>query len=506
MNKTMHLLRPTVAAAIAMAAATVSAGEVPADTLLSRVSEHHSPERAITGMPYDNPALRPFNRSWSYSTAAIGWEYDMAQKPVAMQSGRGYNGWMFDADSYMKLGRSTVWGRAYYRNGRRHDILWNETSDADRLYPYLTADAAGGDMNREEYHFSGGYSCPGRNLSWGVSAGYTAELEYRRVDPRPRNVTSRLEARGGIAIRILPGYMAGVSGLLEKYKQTCSIRFVSELGSIKIYHLTGLGTDYSRFAGNGTSSYYNGWAYGGTVNLYPVSSRGFMASIEARRFSFDKILSDLNRLPLVHATETSLKAQAAWRSQRLTIAADGCLTARHGTENIFGDASSSAYPQIGSLPQYNRHTASAAVYGVWRQPAGVASLTVMPVFRYDSDIEKYSHPSGKIATTTIQPSINCGADIRAGRRTLLEIGCGWSLRSPLTATMALPDPSSAASAPALNDFIYRQGSSREISLSAAATSAITSRYALRLSVAASDTRYPTGVHRREARASIAMIF
>lgn len=499
-------LHRSIAAAITMAAATVSVGAVPADTLLSRIVTHDDPARAITAMPYSNPALQPFNMPCSYSAASLSWNYDMAQQPVAMQSGRGYNGWEFDADTYMKLRSATVWGRAYYRNGRRHDILWNETSDTDLLYPYLTADAAGGDMNREEYHFSGGYSGSIANLNWGVWAGYTAGLEYRRVDPRPRNVTGLISVNAGIALRLIPGYMAGISGMLEKYKQTCSIKFVSELGSVKIYHLTGLGTDYSRFAGNGTSSYYNGMAYGGTLNLYPVSSRGFMASIEAKRFSFDKILSDLNRLPLVHMSETSFKAQAAWRSDRLTVSADGYTGSRRGTENIFGDASSSAYPQIGELPQYNRHTTSAAIHGVWRQPLGTVTLTFMPACRYSLDIEKYSHPSGNITTETILPSIDFGADIRAGRRTMLETGCGWSLLSPLNASMELPDPSSYGSTPAINDFTYRQGSSSSISLSISATQSITQRYALKLGFTASDTRYPTGIHRRTARASLAIIF
>lgn len=491
---------------MAMAMATMSAGEVKADTLLARVRMHDDPARQIAGMPCCNPALQPFNMPWSYSSATVGWNYDMARRPVAMQTGRGYNGWEFDADSYMKLRNATVWGRAYYRNGRRHDILWNETSDTDRLYPYLTADATGGDLNREEYHFSGGYSSAGDRLSWGVTAGYTAGLEYRQVDPRPRNVTRSLTVRGGIALRLLPGYMTGISGTVEKYKQTCSIRFVSELGSVKIYHLTGLGTDYSRFAGNGAASYYNGIAYGGSVELYPVSSRGFMASVEALRFGFDKILSDLNRLPLVHMSETTLKAQVAWRSDRLTVAADGHIGSRRGTENIFGDAAASAYPQIGSLPQYSRNTVSASLQGVWHQPAGIADISLKPAVGYNSDIEKYGHPAGNITTRTLQASADVQADCRAGRRTLLSIGAGYGTVIPLAAVMELPDITANGAAPLINDFTYRQGSSRSISVAASATSALTARYALKLGVAASDTRYPTGVHRRAARASIALIF
>ena len=86
-------------------------------------------------------------------------------------------------------------------------------------------------------------------------------------------MTGLLAVSAGAGRRIAGSYFGALSLNYAKYKQTDDIDFVSQLGVEKIYHLTGLGNHYCRFAGVGAESYYNGNRYGLTANLYPSSGR-----------------------------------------------------------------------------------------------------------------------------------------------------------------------------------------------------------------------------------------
>ena len=281
-------------------------------TVVDRALEAMLPSHAVFAQSYENAAIKQWMLPVSHNSLALSYAHDKQSQAVNPQLGDGSNIGAFDANAYIKNGSSTIGGRAYYNNGKQYNIECNETSDAELIYPYFTTDEIGGDMNVERYYFGGGFADRHGRVAWGGTLSYLAGLYYRSVDPRPRNVTGTLDASLGIAYNFVSDYFAGVSGNFRKYKQSNDIEFVSEMGLSIIYHATGLGTQYNRFAGTGDNAYYNGYRYGFTANVYPASGRGFVASVGVSRFTFDKILTDLNRLPLNSVWHNALTAEIGY--------------------------------------------------------------------------------------------------------------------------------------------------------------------------------------------------
>lgn len=351
-------------------------------TIVSRLMEAANPMLRVPSLAYDNPVL--MSKAADVSLSAIGATATDTHRSGDPQQGTGAGRWQLGAATYMHTAGLTLWGDASYSAGRTRDVVWNETADIDLIYPYITADSMGGDINSEYYSLGGGCSRIGSAWGWGVSAHYTAAQHYRAVDPRPRNITGLLDLSLGGSHKAWHGYTAAASLSLRRYTQSSDIDFKSETGVEKIYHLTGLGNHYARFAGLGLSAHYSGYRYGASVNLYPDTRRGLSVSVSASRFTFTKVLDDLNKLPLADVWHNELQAQVAWLapSEHTDWAVIGLVKAyrRHGAENIFGDASSNIYPQIGSLEMYADNSRDVSVtalvahhtrrYRVWARAGG----------------------------------------------------------------------------------------------------------------------------------------
>lgn len=307
-----------------------------AESVDSAMVEHSSLLPRLTPLSWNNPSLLGLvhERSLSHAGALYGHESDEWA-------------WGFNAKTYMKLGKSIVTGEASYFNGKLTDVYNIENVDRPMTYPYFVYDAVGGEMKQERYAFSGSYSNDGDRFVWGVSGGYRAGLFYRNVDPRPRDITGLLSLSGGFGVKA-GGYVVSLSVGYDKYKQSCDISFVSELGASTIYHLTGLGTVYSRFTGLGTSVYYSGHSFRGSLNLYP-NEQGFFATVGVSRMSMTCILRDLNKLPMSRLTEPEISVEAGWKNGNIGGTLFWNASRRHGYENIFGDAAAGQYPVIGEL-------------------------------------------------------------------------------------------------------------------------------------------------------------
>lgn len=357
-----HTMRYT-ALFLAIAAAQLPAS---ADSIASRLMKAADPILRVPSLAFSNPVL--MGVAADVSLSCVGARVTRSTRSDDPQRGTGSKSWQLGANTYTHSGNFTLWGNAAYGSGHTRDVVWNETADMDIIYPYLTADSVGGNINSERYSFSGGCARIGHTWGWGVAAGYTAAQHYRNVDPRPRDITGLLDVSVGGTRLIYSDYMAAVSLSLRRYTQSCDIDFKSEMGVDKVYHLTGLDNHYVRFAGMGLSSHYSGCRYGVAANIFPSSRRGLSVSVEASRFTFSKVLDDLNELPMSEVWHNELRAQAVWLSpsDALDWAVCGNLNVyrRHGTENIFGDASSNIYPQICSLEMYADNNRNVSVSGL----------------------------------------------------------------------------------------------------------------------------------------------
>ncbi|MDE6316969.1 MAG: hypothetical protein K2L73_01050 [Muribaculaceae bacterium] len=483
--------------------------------VIRRVAIHGDMMRTMPSISFDNPALKQWEQSYSYTTITIEGLSDRANRAVDVQRGKGNTSWSAGADSYMKYKSSTLWGEASYRNGRQHDIVWNESSDTDIIYPYFTADSIGGDMKMEIYGFSGGYADHTERWSWGGAIGYNAGLYYRNVDPRPRNTTSRLDIAAGGSMRIASSdYEAGVSVNYRKYKQSCDIEFVNELSDNRIWHLTGLGTHYERFAGNGYSHYYDGQRFGGSVNLFPRSRVGAIASVEFSSFSFDHILSGLNRLPLQSATDTRLTALAGWLApgQVHDLAATVTISCgkRKGAENIFDNPAGNVYPQIGSSELYTRSDLSASVNALWQwRPTVPAQLSVNPHVSWERTDESYLDPHRRVLLISLTPAVTVRGSIMFGScwnaSATLDFACAIPVDNvcDLPRQSGIPDGMQAVDR---NRYDILSKSHSFAGVSADLTRAISDNYALGLTLSYARKSYTAGVHSDCARIAVSLIF
>lgn len=336
----------------------LSLGSQAQDTLPvnTRARIYFSPGENFVSQVYRNPAIQYYAHSFSLTELQIGWEQTGADKALLPQLGSKIQNFNFNVSSYISLrANSKTWGNAYYKNGKRNNVQWNETSDFFTVYPYVMADTSGGNLKNEEYYFAGGYAQAGKHLTWGIFANYRALIEYRNRDPRPRNVVSDLQGSIGISIRATPRYDIGMAIHAGKYKQTNNVKYYNELGTQTEYHLFGLGMDSRRFYGNNSSVYYNGYRYGASLELFPRAKKGLSGAIEYERFYFEKIISTLNNLTLNELNQDEIKAEIAYQvrtsRKHWGVKINGSYQNRKGTENLFGDATTSVYPQIGSVEQ-----------------------------------------------------------------------------------------------------------------------------------------------------------
>lgn len=409
--------RIITALAVLMSFTAVSHGS----DIIGRYISYGSPYRETFAYCYANPALMQCRADSSLTSISVALRGISADGVVDPQRGAGFAGWLFNAETYTKYKSSTLWGSASYNHEKNFDVVWNETADIDIVYPYVTADSVGGAITGEVYSFQGGYADGHGRWKWGITADYKAGLYYRKVDPRPRNVSGLLHISAGAAFSVIHGYDAALAIDFRKYRQSSDIEFKSELGVEKIYHLTGLGTRYKRFDGLGTSSYYDGAEYGVSLTLFPSATAGAVASVDLSRFSFHKVLVDLNKLPLVDVRHDRLHASAGWRGHngmnRWCLLADVDCYRRVGTENIFGSAAVSNYPKVGEIETYFDTRTLAGVHGLWQYMLRYGGYVALSA-RLEYARRKQQHAVAGIVLyeNTFSPSLNVSMAIPLGKR------------------------------------------------------------------------------------------
>jgi len=481
----------------------------------SRIAAHSGMMWRMASQSFANPAIRQWMLPESYSSLAASYCFRRESEIVDIQRGNGSGFWGVEADSYIKYKTSTLWGTAAYRNGRQRGLNWNESSDADLVYPYFIADSIGGDMHAEIYSFSGGYAGHTDRWAWGAMLAYNAGLHYRNIDPRPRNTTGRLDISVGGAVRVAASdYRAGVSVSYRKYKQSCDIEFVNEMSDNRVWHLTGLGTHYERFAGNGYTHYYNGNRWGISLDLFPQTCRGAVVSLEYASFSFDHILTSLNRLPLQSVADRQMVAMAGWLAPGDVHDWAVIISLRHGKrtgmENIFGDPASGIYPQIGSLDMYTHTLDDVAVNLLyqWRMPGGTL-LSAAPSAAYSRSREVYADPRRHLQLGSVTSSVSLQATHGFSRLWRGRLSACYAYSATLGCSSDLPfDCHNPVGMQAVDIRRYEVLSKNHslLEINADVSRAVSSKYALMLSASYSRGSYSCGINADMADVAISFIF
>lgn len=424
-------------------AAEYAAGQTDSLSIFRRVMRDASPAGALPGQLLKNPAVQWFRQDFQLSELFVGYDDDRRSEASLSQDGDRYNGFGFAARSFVPTGKNgRAFGSAGYSNGTRHDVQWSETSDFALLYPYLTADSVGGSLKTETYRFAGGYAHTVGAWTWAAQLSYRALLEYREVDPRPRNVVSDLQGSLAAARSVGPDYRLSLAVRGRKYSQGGDIDFYNEMNSSAIYHLTGLGMDYVRFAGLNASAYYDGWGAGGSVDFFPFSRKGFSASVGYDYFTFRKQMRDLNNLPLVSLGEHALTALLAYRTEGTELAwgmtVEGEYKQRKGAEHIFGDPSGNAYPEIGRSPEYSARVATATLSGFVGSSATARTVWwVRPSAMFLGFSSEYASVLRKMEFSRWQAGVD-GAVLRAWGRWMLGVQGGVAHSGNVSGELSLP--------------------------------------------------------------------
>jgi hypothetical protein len=455
--------------------------------VLQRIEAKQALINNFFSLPFVNPALKPFQFPYQTTEIRIETQHEQETEAIVPQEGDGQRFALLDVDSYIPLPNSALWGNASYANGKRFNLKLNETSDPDVLYPYLTGDTIGGNIRSEIYRFGGGYAQHGDRFSWGLQAAFRAAQEYRAVDPRPENIASDLRFALGGGFRIVPAYTAALAVYLRKYKQKNEIEFYNELGDVKVYHYTGLGTDYARFRTKADKSYYNGSAAGASVQLLPLRPSGFTAALKYNRFHFEKVISSLNELNMLDLTEHDLEAEAGYRKttalHTFAFRLDARIARKKGSENIFGDESSNNYPFLLSIEQYRRETARLATAALYEQADRHLQWAIQPVAGYEADAENYALPRREISRSHFTSALNLTL---AGKREKLSFRTAAAVKQyfPITSVLSLTaNEQENFSIPALvRNHEFLAGKRTTLSIDGRINYALRQRYALFLSI------------------------
>lgn len=393
--------------------------------LPEKVLEHTSLQDGINGRVFLNPAMQAFHYKHSLNTLNVGYDYRHATNPARLELGDGHSRAFGNVDAYLHKGKTTLWGNAYYVNGSTRHVRYNETTDFELLYPYLMADTVGGKTQQEFYHFMGGFAYPlGKKWTIGAEGEYTAKMEYRTRDPRPKNLTGDLRAKVGVSYLLGGLHSLGLALTARKYKQTNELKLYNEVSVPTIYHLTGLGNDYYRFRGVNTSTYYKGYGVGGMMTYSRKDQRGWFAQMEYEHTDLDKIISTLNELPMANLKSNLFHGTIGYLQHDTRhgygVSFEGELYRKRGTENIFGTAQDNIYPQIASANQYTSMQNQLGMTAFYQQMnTGKSSWGAKWNLGYLGYSEKYEDPYRKLKHSAVQTLLLMDGKLRIGKCLLM---------------------------------------------------------------------------------------
>lgn len=369
-------------------------------TSLPRRIQERNNVRGLYFLHYmNNPSLASRRFTSSLSDVAVVAETKKEEHPMWLHRGDGYRYGTLTASSYLAYkNRKHLWGNASYKNGKKENIRWNSTSDFERIYPYFLADTVGGNLNVQEYRFTGGYAAPySSGGEFGIQVAYRAMQEYRAVDPRPRNIVSDFNFRGGISHTLLTNYKAAWGIHTNVYKQNSHIAFYNELGGVPEFLMTGLGSMFTRFRANKTEVYYSAKQIGTDIACVPIHLKGIYAAATYTYGDMERILSGHNNAPTNGYKEHRSNLHIGYLQQQYNTqwAVEASLSYRHrlGCDYILGDAAGSEYKVLDKLPQFSLEKIDAEVSFIYGQAKQNGfSWHVRPKARFASTDIFIAHP------------------------------------------------------------------------------------------------------------------
>ncbi|REC44074.1 DUF6850 family outer membrane beta-barrel protein [Chryseobacterium pennipullorum] len=366
------------------------------DTITAKIREEYSYERLFKNTVNANPSTRL--GAGKYSLTAFSVWAETKDTPLQLkQKGNGQHLWGVEARTVQNLDDQTVvWGHAAYTQGKNKQVVWNENADYDRIYPYVAADSVGGDMRFENYSFSGGYSKQINTFTFGITGRYQASLSYRDTDPRPKNTAATFSVALGADQLMFKTLKIGAYLDAEKYTQKHYLSFVSNQGYPTIYTMSGLGNYNELLSGKLRQAYYEGWTYGGGIQIFEAERRNWYVTVGLKKINLDKLLTEYTDLhaSTIDEHQVNISLGKFFGSGKLNwgLFADGSIIKRKGTENLFLNENSRNYIQIGSVEKYSHAVDHVIFKGLLQMNHKNAQSSWVPYFGWIREKEKYSSP------------------------------------------------------------------------------------------------------------------
>jgi hypothetical protein len=144
--------------------------------------------------------------------------------------------------------------------------------------PYIVADTIGGNFNYELYTFGGGFARKYGKIILGLKGKYTAKINYRTTDPRPKNTVSDLTLSAGVSSTVKDKYIVGLYIDYNNYDQDNKISNYREDNKNSVIYMRGFGLSELYFTGteSNSSNRYRIKGLNVGINLLPVKDKGFV--------------------------------------------------------------------------------------------------------------------------------------------------------------------------------------------------------------------------------------
>lgn len=417
---------------------------LPLTDSLSAVERSYARGEKLRVNEGESAAAYLFGPDASYTGAAASWSYAKDPAPLVREEGKGLSEGQIHIATLVRLDSlSAVRGRVRYVNGVKRDVLWNSSSDYSTVYPYVMADTVGGDLRKEEYAFSAGYTARRGHFHWGVEGAYRALHEFRQADPRPRNIVSDLSIAASAGWRPVPGYVLDATLGYRRYSQRQTMSFLNARGkNTSILHLTGLGSHFSRFSG-ATDAYMDTRYAGNGITLsaawVPLQDKGWNAAVSYRLLDLVHYLPNQNEVPYTELYTRTVNLSLHYLSRGGEVGWKAGVFARYqwriGQESILDNGAAGYIKELARANMFNSGTLSAGVDGLlqWRQRWNLEARAA-----YSRNEENYAYPVRLMANSGLRAGLDAAYRRQSGPwhwKTAL----GGGLYRPMVGTLRIPE-------------------------------------------------------------------
>ena len=188
------------------------------------------------------------------------------------------NVFSYNIHSFHKTKKDVSYGSAIYNYGCMHNQKWSLISDYELVEPYILASDNSADSYFEEYNIDGGYGLKiSENCIFGIGGQYKTKIQYRRIDPRPKNDISDYLITIGLSYILKQKYSISADLKYGEYTQKNNISNFREDTGTLFFFLKPFGFYDNKKSGKTSLSrnLYEGENYGVNISLIPVSENGY---------------------------------------------------------------------------------------------------------------------------------------------------------------------------------------------------------------------------------------